>query len=704
MTGKLGRALSCCLMLLLPAAAGAAEPERPRLGAQVWVEPGQTEQDLDRWFKTLADSHMPVARLFLMWNYLEAEPGRWDFRLYDAAFRAAERHGVRVVATLTPNHGPAHRGYTYSTQGGAITTTEERLREADDYVARVVNRYRTSPALDSWMLMNEPGQRAAADPLALARYRPWLKEKYGTAAKLDAAWNTSFTSFDEIAYDPRWSAGGFGFAAPAAFTDWQTFWRGHLAWYLSRTAGVVRRLDPAHRVHVNPHALVGNLSNNSLDLPAWRPFLDSLGASIHPSWHFGLLGREQFALGVSWVCDLVRGASEPKPFWVTELQGGGQLYSAARPLTPDERDIAQWVWTSVGAGADRVIFWLLNARGAGGEAGEWSMLDFGGGVTLRLEEASVIARVIERNADLFARARPVESRVTILLSLETMTLQERFRAEDFAGRDRDAHVLEALGFYRALSELGIPASLKHAHDFDWRGDARGPQLLILPHASVLTAAQASGVEGFVRRGNTVVATGLTAAYDAEGRFLPLKRWPLAGVAGATLIDFRVVGERGEVALTDPPVKLPTHFVEGDIGAPSQEVVVGTGYARQTASRRKTGAGEFVWVPSLVGLGAWRGDGAPLARWLETIAKPFAREAPFGFEGRQPDCLMRQMRGGEGEFVTVITNGAGQPRTCRLRKPEGLVPARLWGDALAGDGRNISLGARATSVLQWKRAA
>ena len=43
---------------------------------------------------------------------------------------------------------------------------------------------------------------------------------------------------------------------------------------------------------------------------ALRGFLDSLGASIHPSWHFGLLARGQFALGVSYVCDLVRGASD----------------------------------------------------------------------------------------------------------------------------------------------------------------------------------------------------------------------------------------------------------------------------------------------------------------------------------------------------------------------------------------------------------
>ena len=45
-------------------------------------------------------------------------------------------------------------------------------------------------------------------------------------------------------------------------------------------------------------------------------------------------------------------------------------------MEPTPADIAQWTWTSIGSGADRVIFWLLNARREGVEAGERSLLDF----------------------------------------------------------------------------------------------------------------------------------------------------------------------------------------------------------------------------------------------------------------------------------------------------------------------------------------
>lgn len=697
------RVLALSLLFIMPAvpAAHAQEGARPLLGAQIWIEPGQRPEEVERWFKTLADARMPVARLFLMWNYVEREPGVWDFELYDRAFRAAEKYHVRVVATLTPNWGPAHRGYAYASQGGSINDTEARLTEAREYVARVVARYRTSPALDSWMLMNEPGQRPAPDRLALQRYRSWLARKYGTVARLNAAWMTDFPSFVAVAHDPRWTAAGFAFTAPAAFTDWQTFWRAHLAWYLGEVAAEVRRGDPAHHVHVNPHALVGNLASNSFDLPAWRGFLDSLGASVHPSWHFGLLKREQFALGVGYVCDLVRGASEPRRFWVTELQGGPNLYSSVRPLSPSREDIAQWVWTGVGAGADRVIFWLLNARAEGSEAGEWSLLDFNGRPSERFETASDIARTLERHASFFNRAKPVESPVNIILSLETMTLQERFASGDSPARGRDVHVLEALGLYQALTELGVPARLKHFDDFDWRASSQPPRLAILPHAAALTAAQARAVEAFVRGGNTLLVTGLTGFYDEEARFLPSARWPLADLLGARPKEVQTPEGRVQVAWSRPALALPAQTWLGEIENDSAEVAARQD-GRVTAVRQRAGRGEAVWVPSLIGMGAWLGDGAPLAALLGELTAPFTRDAPFTFEGRQAGCLLRVLRQGDS-YVTVVTNGTNEPRQCRLRRPAGLMPQLLWGDPSTFTPNNptVSLGARQTAVHLWK---
>jgi hypothetical protein len=51
---------SLIALLLVPAglvsAASPSSSPRPLLGAQVWIEPGQTPEQIDGWFATLAGS------------------------------------------------------------------------------------------------------------------------------------------------------------------------------------------------------------------------------------------------------------------------------------------------------------------------------------------------------------------------------------------------------------------------------------------------------------------------------------------------------------------------------------------------------------------------------------------------------------------------------------------------------------------------
>ena len=678
---------------------GAVESHVPLLGAQVWIEPGQTPEQIDRWFATLAENHMPLARVFLSWNYLEPRRDRWDFSLYDAAFRAAEKYGVRIVATLTPDFGPTHRGFWYRTQGASIVRTPTRLKEAAVYIRQVVEHFKSSPALDAWMPMNEPGQPPSPDSLAVSRFREWLRNRYGTIDSLNAAWLTDFRDFSEINYDERWTAGGFTW--PVSFVDWYTFWREHLAWYLSWVATQIRSHDPDHPIHVNPHALVSNLAQRSYNLPSWRAFLNSLGASIHPAWHFGLLGRNQFALGVSYVCDLIHGSSEPNPFWVTELQGGNNLYSSTRPLCPTEQDIAQWVWTAVGSGAERVIFWLLNARAKAGEAGEWSLLDFQGRPSERLRTASRIARLIQDNADFFAGAKTVQAPVTVALSLETMTLQHFYHRDDFPGRGRNAHFLSALAFYQAFAELGVPVRIKHVHDIPWEKGTTG-QLVVLPHVTALTREEAKQMADFVARGNTLLVTGLTGFYDPEGRCWPLDGFPLGEVLGARLKEVRLIDQIFRVQLDQPQVNLPAHLWEGEIEPDSAEVI-GETNGRITAVRSRYGRGTVVWIPSLVGLGAWLTDVGPLSQFLLETARPWLDQVPVHFQSRAPDCLLRSLVSDDALLV-VVTNGGDREQICRLRLTESRQdqPEVLWGrrDSVQEGGRVIILGPRETVVLLW----
>jgi beta-galactosidase len=669
--------------------------DAPLIGAQIWIEPGQTAAQIDGWFRQLSEAHMPVARLFLMWTQLEPKKGVWDFAQYDAAFNAAEKYHVRIVATLTPS-GPAPFLGGDGTQGNSVIGSEIDRDLAADYIARVVTRYRDSPALDTWILMNEPGQAASPQPLAVTGFRSWLTHRYQSVDVLNRAWGTNYASFEHVT--PEGATNSWN---KTSAIDWMTYWRNYETEQLEWLAQQVRTYDSKHPLHLNPHALVGNLAWLSDDLPSWRPFLDTLGCSIHPSWHFGLLNKDQYALGVSYVNDLVDGSIEPKRHWVTELQGGANIASGLRAMDPTADDVAQWVWTSVGAGADRILFWLLNARSSGVESGEWSLLNFQQQPSVRLKAASQVAETLERNQEFFKESQPVRPDITLVLSLETMTLEDNFANGDDPGRDRNAQVLETLGLYRALAESGVPPRIKHFDDVAWSQPNAGHQTVILPDVRALSLEQIDKLDAFVHNGNTLIVTGLTGFYDPYAKAWPLAGFPLAKVTGAELKEV-LVPASPQIDWNNAEASLPAHLWLGTIHT-LNATPIATWQGETTATERDLpGGGKVIWIPSLVGLGAWLGDTAPLAAYLHSALQSAFAEEPFYFAHPQPSCLLRVLKN-ESAYVTILVNGEARPVSCAMTVPPALHSTTLWGTAgIARIGvEDVSLQAGATQVQLWK---
>ena len=692
--------LAFCFLLLAASIAFAQAPApAPLMGAQVWIEPGQTPAQIDAWFKDLSDAHMPVARLFMMWSYLQTGPDQWDYTLFDQAFRAAEKYHVRIVATLTPG-GPPPFLNGNGNQGAGYPGNEQARAAAAEYIRRVVERYKDSPALDTWLLVNEPGKAPSAEPLAVAEFRTWLAQRYSGIADLNQSWGTAYFGFSEAA--PHADSGDF--ASKNREIDWLDFWRSYQTEQLLWLSQQVRLHDtnPAHGLHVNPHALISNMAGISDDLASWRPFLDTLGCSIHPAWHFGLLSRGQYALGVSYINDLVHGAAEPKPHWVTELQGGNNIYSSNRPMDPTPDDIAQWVWTSVGAGADRVIFWLLNARAQGTEAAEWSLLDFQQRPSRRMQAASSIAQLIESHGDFFHGASALQPPVTVILSLETMTLEEQYRNADFPGRDLNAHLLEALGIYQALSQTGPPPRVKLFGDFDWHATSTAPRVAILPDARAITQAQAADLEAFVNNGNTLLITGLSGFYDPHAKAWPLAGFPLSRATGAELKEVHFIADQVDLPLTSPAFTLPSHlWISSILNHSAQPIGQRDGEIVATVRKTENG-GRVLWLPTPVGIGGWLRGTEPLAAYLASALAPAIQSQPFRFLSPQAGCLLRVLRNGNA-FLTAITNGGDSTAGCTVQHPAGLHPEKLWGQLPAGQGSSAvySLGPRGTSVTLWK---
>jgi beta-galactosidase len=387
---------------------------------------------------------------------------------------------------------------------------------------------------------------------------------------------------------------------------------------------------------------------------------------------------------------------------VTELQGGNNIYSSLKPMDPTANDIAQWVWTSIGAGAERVIFWLLNARGQGTEAAEWSMLDFQQRPSPRLATSSKIAQIVIDHDNFFQKAHVLVSPVTIILSLETMTLEQRYNDPDYPGRGDNAHTLEALGMYQALSQLGVVPRVKLFGDYDWRTKTPAPRVAILPDARAITASQVSDLEAFVDNGNALLVTGLTGFYDPHVTAWPLAGFPLARVLGADLKEVHFIGDQFDLPLSQPATTLPSHLWISSIENHSAQVA-GERDGEIIATTRKTeSGGTVIWIPSLVGIGGWLQDTEPLAQYLKTVLAKAIDSEPFRFPATQKGCLMRILSDGAA-YLTVVTNDGDSPVRCEVQHPAGLRPEKLWGQLPSESGLDaiFSLRPRGTSVNLWK---
>lgn len=671
----------------------------PQIGAQIWIEPGQTEAEIDRWVETLSEHDMPVARVFIMWNYVEKAPGQWDFSLYDQLFESADKYGVEIEATLTANHGPPHKNkkYWYKEQGGSIPSTIEQLNSSKDYIRKVVTRYKDEPALGSWWLMNEPGQKNTHDPLAMRRFKEWLRDKYFSIDSLNQKWLTDFENFDTIRYAQYWDQ-KYGFSNPASFLDWNWFWRDHLTWYMQWIANRVREYDTTHPLHVNPHGVFDILPK--YDLPAWQNFLSSLGASVHPAWHFEMLERDQFAMGVSGICDIIEGAMEPKPFWVSELQGGNNIFSTPRPLCPTPKDIDQWVWTGIGSGAEKVIFWCLNKRYRGGEAGEWSMLTYQNEPTARLKESAAIARTINDHTIFFEKAEPVKPGVTLLLSPESMLILKRKDIwEDIPGISRRAHIKAVMAFYQTLLEMGMEPAIKSTRDFDWKNQEQ--HLAILANAVALPNDLIPKIKAFTAHNNRLIITGLTGYFDEHERNVLQDRYPLKDIVGGTIKEIQTVSDSFSIPFGNAEFQMPSHMWVSDIKNNSGSVQA-TFKGNIAALSHKFRESNITWIPSPVGLGAWLFGNKKLAAFLEQQTQTLRKKKIITFAGHHQDVLMKILQNRD-EYVSVITNGAAEKKEVQLISANEKKPKVIFGKETHFDEKNyrLSLGDRETIVVQWK---
>jgi hypothetical protein len=629
----------------------------PFVGAQVFIEPGQTQPMIEGWFKTLKDNGMSVCRIRMFESYMLQSDGSWDFTLFDHAFRAADKYGVKIYATLFPKTDKTDIG------GWKFPKDETQKASFARFIKALVSHYKDSPSLYGWVLINEPGVEKIPDTQFISDKRSEWQQNH---PKKDYKEN--------------------GFPVLMDIQD-QQFLTDLNTSFLKWIADEIQKYDKGHDIHVNNHAIYNNYGQ--YDFPSWRTFLTSLGGSAHASWHFGYFNRKQYALAMLANAEIIRSGAGNLPWFMTELQGGNNTYSGFNAMCPTPEEIAQWLWITLGCEGKGSIFWMLNPRSSGIEAGEWAMIDFQGKPTERLLAAKEVSSAVSSNADIFKNLNIITSGIDILYFRESLWAESlmAMNGDKYVGRQPGAVIKSPVACFKALTERGLNVGLKEINEYDFTLQDYTGKSIVISNQIAISSKYRQSLETFVSRGGTLLVEGLSAFFDEDLHNTMNTGFMFEGLFGNNISEFILKDNLFNTEIGE--YELPTHLWHGKIA--NQDA---------PAIEHSFGKGRVIWLPSTIALGAWvSGNYRPLSDYLFSVLPHFS-DAIY-FDKHYENILMRTLKSGK-ETLIICINKSGEEnnvtltnlnsakkakqiyanRGCRITgnslimKPEGVLVIRL----------------------------
>ncbi|ANC32956.1 beta-galactosidase [Isoptericola dokdonensis] len=406
--------------------------------------------------------------------------------------------GVRLVAGSRNHFSPASQVY----RDHALAITRD-----------LVARYAGHPAVRMWHVGNELGQVCFGDESA-ARFRDWLRARYGTVERLNAAWGTAFWSqaygsFDEI-LPPRRMVYHVN---PTQALDFRRYSSDLLLDLYREQRDVIRAADPDVPVTTN---FMGFFP--LVDYWSWAGDLDVVADDQYPD-----PGDPHAPADSALVQDLMRSLGGGDPWVLMEQATGAVSWREHNlPKSPERSRLESL--QAVARGADGVCFFQWRASRAGAERFHSAMLPHAG------TDTRVHAGVRRLGADL-RRLRPVtggrvEARVVLLFDWESW-----WAAEEQARPTARLSVLEQVrSWYRPLWAAGVAVDLAPPG-----ADLTGYDVVLVPQSYVLTEEAAAGLEAATHRGASLVVGPFSGVADADaqvrtGRF-PVLLHDVLGVSG-----------------------------------------------------------------------------------------------------------------------------------------------------------------------------
>ncbi len=721
--------LPCFTILLasfiLPAISSAQEKPFPDpvfpFGAVYFRKSNPPEQDWASDHKTAADLGVNTFRHWFLWASIENTPGHYDWRDYDRMVELEAQNHIKVVIAENVVGAPEWMWDKYprarhvasdgaesfptvatgsATGNAPMCLDDDDVREqAGKFLTALVQRYRDNPATLGYDLWNEGDPQECFCPATQAKFREWLKAKYGTLEALGRAWHRYSLADWEYVHPPH---GNTGYADSL---DWLAFRRDDAIRLLRWRIDLIRGLDKKNKITAH--------GTGQLTEIEWRTTadVDTYGYTWVASRHTNEPWMQFQAV------DIVRGASRGKPFWHAEATGGPlwlQPQVLNRPLedgrSSDDKDVRVWSLIDMSAGATGILFTRWRPLLDGPLFGAFGPMGMDGSVTPRAEMAGKLARWTNAHADLW-KSRPVKGDVGIVFvqeSLDFASIQGSGGGGGGGGRGAAAageggggggnnYIQSAQGAYQAFFDSNIQA------DFVGIDDIGEYPVVYLPYPEMLRQSTADKLRAYVAKGGKLISEGCPGYFGDGGT---------VGTIQPNLGLDQLFGARETYVQFTPDLlgKLTLNVHEKQIGGQyflQEYKLAGGQLAGQYANghiaavEHTSGSGKTLLIGTFPG-GSYFRSHAPATREFFAGLLPWAGVQPQ-VQTNDPEIKARLHRGPGGTYLWVV-NPTRTSRTVKISLPSPFQRAvELWQDSgnptVAGNSLTTMIGDRDAAVIR-----